>query len=114
MATLDDNKAEDIVVIPLAGKSALADYMVIATGRSSRHVVSLAELVGDRLAKDNVPTRFEGKENGDWVLADARDVIVHIFRNEVRDFYNIEKIWVDDPSLITRLPASTGGTALTA
>lgn len=114
VATLDDNKAEDIVVIPLTGKSALADYMVIATGRSSRHVVSLAELVGDRLAKEGVSMRFEGKENGDWVLADARDVIVHIFRPEVREFYNIEKIWMDDPSAITRIPAQTGGAALTA
>lgn len=92
---LDDNKAEDILVIPLAGKSALADYMIIASGRSARHVSALADMIGQYTAKENgKKARYEGKANGDWVLADTGDVIVHLFRPEVRSFYNIEKIWL--------------------
>jgi len=95
VAALDDNKAEDILIIPLAGKSALADYMVIASGRSAKHVTALASLASEAAAKLGAHCRFEGKSNGDWVLADTGDVILHIFRPEVRSFYNIEKIWCD-------------------
>lgn len=81
--------------IDLRGKSSIADDMFIATGRSNRHVVSLAEFVEMFLKPKSNGIRIEGKENGDWVLVDNGDVIVHIFREEVRDFYNLEKIWVD-------------------
>lgn len=93
VATLDENKAEDIVCVSLEGKSALCDYMIIASGRSARHVVALAELLGTALQKIGRGARYEGRENGDWVLCDAGDVIVHLFRPEVRSFYNLEKIW---------------------
>jgi ribosome-associated protein len=93
---LDENKAEDVVTIDLAGKSAIADYMVIASGRSSRHVVGLSNHITEALAKAKLQKpKFDGKENGDWVLGDAGDVIIHLFRPEVREFYNIEKIWCD-------------------
>lgn len=106
VATLDDNKAEDIVTVPLAGKSALADYMIIATGRSARHVAALAEIMGAELHKIGLPARYEGKENGDWVLTDAGDVIVHLFRPEVRSFYNIEKIWCEPLDAAPAAPAA--------
>ena len=95
VAALDDNKADDILIIPLAGKSALADYMVIASGRSAKHVTALADIVAQAAEKLGVDCRFEGKGNGDWVLTDAGDIILHLFRPEVRSFYNIEKIWCD-------------------
>lgn len=95
LASLEDDKAEDIVTIPLAGKSEMADHIVIASGRSSRQVSSIAEKLGDRLKADmGVLVRMEGKELGDWVLIDAGDVIVHVFRPEVRDFYQLEKMWM--------------------
>ncbi len=92
--TLDDGKAEALVSIDLRGKSSLADYMVIATGRSSRQVSALADQVASKL-KDAGFGRvsIEGKSQGDWVLIDAGDVIVHVFRPEVRDYYNLEKMW---------------------
>ncbi len=92
--TLDDGKAEDLLVIDLAGKSSLADYMVIASGRSSRQVSALADQVETRL-KDAGHGRVssEGKTQGDWVLIDAGDVIVQLFRPEVRSFYNLERLW---------------------
>lgn len=103
LKTLDDNKAEDIVEVSLVGKSPLADYMVIASGRSSRHVVALSQHIADDLAKSGIhKARFEGKENGDWVLGDTGDVIIHLFRPEVRHFYNIEKIWCDPEFLLSR------------
>lgn len=81
--------------IPLAGKSEMADHMVIATGRSSRQVAAIAEHLADRLKHDcGVIVRMEGKELGDWVLIDAGDAIVHVFRPEVRDFYQLEKMWM--------------------
>lgn len=95
VATLDDNKAEDIVIIPLEGKSAIADYMIVATGRSARHVTGLSEQLSAALHKVGKTARHEGRENGDWVLTDAGDIIVHLFRPEVRSFYNLEKMWVD-------------------
>ena len=106
VAALDDNKAEDILIIPLAGKSALADYMVIASGRSAKHVTALANLAAEAAAKLDVKCRFEGKGNGDWVLTDAGDVILHIFRPEVRSFYNIEKIWCDRLDELPEMPAA--------
>jgi ribosome-associated protein len=94
LASLDDDKAEDIVTIPLAGKSEMADHMVIATGRSSRQVAAISEKLADRLKQDlGLSVRTEGKDLGDWVLIDAGDVIVHIFRPEVREFYQLEKMW---------------------
>jgi len=96
--TLDEGKAEDIIVIDLEGKSSLADHLVIASGRSSRQVTALAEQVATKL-KDaghgRVP--IEGKAHGDWVLLDAGDIIVHLFRPEVRAFYNLEKMWGTAP-----------------
>ncbi|WP_424932290.1 ribosome silencing factor [Amaricoccus macauensis] len=94
LASLDDDKAEDVTTIPLAGKSEMADHMVIASGRSSRQVASIAEKLADRLKSDHgVVVRTEGKEHGDWVLIDTGDVIVHLFRPEVREFYQLEKMW---------------------
>ncbi|MBA4274167.1 MAG: ribosome silencing factor [Alphaproteobacteria bacterium] len=92
--TLDDNKAEDIVIIDLVGKSSFADAMLVASGRSARHVVSLADHVSQALREAGYATPpIEGKETGDWVLLDAGDVIVHLFRPEIRQFYNLEKMW---------------------
>ena len=99
LASLDDLKAEDLVSIDLHGKTTLADVMIIATGRSNVHVGALAERVIQAF-KDFYHTapRAEGLQTGDWVLIDGGDVIVHIFRPEVRQFYNLEKMWgVDRP-----------------
>lgn len=95
--SLQDDKAEDIIPIPLAGKSSMADHMVVASGRSSRHVVAISEKLVKRI-KDatNIISNLEGKDTGDWVLIDAGDVIVHIFRPEVREFYQLEKMWLAD------------------
>ncbi|MFP4328650.1 MAG: ribosome silencing factor, partial [Paracoccaceae bacterium] len=91
---LDDSKAEDVVQIDLRGKSAMADHMVVCSGRSSRQVASIAEKLVDELKQDlGILSRMEGKETGDWVLIDAGDVIVHVFRPEVREFYQLEKMW---------------------
>lgn len=95
LASLDDDKAEDVVTIPLAGKSDLADHMVVASGRSTRQVTAMAEKLADRLkARFGLICRTEGGDVGDWVLIDAGDVIVHIFRPEVREFYQLEKMWL--------------------
>ena len=95
LASLDDDKAEDIVTIPLAGKSEMADHMVIASGRSSRQVAAISEHLADRLKQDRgLVARIEGKDLGDWVLIDAGDVVVHVFRPEVREFYQLEKMWM--------------------
>ena len=95
LTSLDADKAEDIVDISLRGKSEIADHMVIASGRSTRQVAALAEKLTERL-KEAFGTicKVEGKETGDWVLIDAGDVIVHIFRPEVREFYQLEKMWM--------------------
>jgi ribosome-associated protein len=91
---LDEAKAEKIVTIDLAGKSSLGDYMVIATGRSDRHVGAIAEQLRKHLKDRGVNSvRVEGLETCDWVLIDAGDILVHVFRAEVRDFYNLEKMW---------------------
>ncbi|HRD77421.1 MAG TPA: ribosome silencing factor [Hyphomicrobiaceae bacterium] len=91
---LDDAKADNIVTIDLAGKSSLGDYMVIASGNSDRHVGAIADQLQRKLKEaGRVRVRVEGQDHCDWVLVDAGDVIVHLFRPEVRDFYNLEKMW---------------------
>ncbi len=95
LESLNDNKAEEIVQIDLRGKTAMGDYMVICSGRSSRQVAALAEKVTEDLKADfGVLSKMEGKETGDWVLIDTGDVIVHVFRPEVREFYQLEKMWL--------------------
>ena len=92
-ALLDTNKGESITTIALEDCS-FADYMIVASGRAPRHVSALADYVTDMLKKDgNPPLSVEGKESGDWVLIDAGDIVIHIFRPEIRQFYNIEKMW---------------------
>ena len=96
-AQLDDDKAENILEISLVGKSAIADAMVVASGRSARHVSALADHVARKLKEEGLEgIRIEGLPNADWVLIDAGDLIVHIFRPEVREFYNLERIWASD------------------
>ena len=93
-ASLGDDKAEDLVTIDLAGKSSIADYMVIASGRSQRQVGAMAEHLREKLkAAGLTSVPMEGAQRCDWVLIDAGDVIVHLFRPEVRSFYNLEKMW---------------------
>ena len=92
--TLDLNKAQDIVAIDLKDKSSMADYMIIASGTSSRHIQSLSEQVLEKLKNNGVKdSRIEGKESGEWKLVDGIDLIVHIFHPEKRKFYELEKIW---------------------
>lgn len=92
--SLEESKAEDIVTIPLDGKSEMADNMVIASGRSSRQVSALADTLYKLIKEETgVICRTEGKQSGDWVLLDAGDAVVHIFRPEVRDFYQLDKMW---------------------
>ena len=100
---LDDAKADNIVTIDLAGKSSLGDFMVIASGNSDRHVGAIADQLQRKLKEaGRSRVRIEGQDACDWVLVDAGDVIVHVFRPEVRDFYNLEKMWsaerVGDPT----------------
>ena len=92
--SLDDDKAEEIISIDIRGKSSFADMLVVASGRSARHVAALADHVMRKLKEAGVnDVRVEGLPQADWVLVDAGDVVVHLFRPEVRSFYNIEKIW---------------------
>ena len=103
LTSLDDDKAEDIVTIDLRSKSAMADHMVVASGRSTRQVAAMAQKLMDRLKETfRLTARVEGKDTGDWVLIDTGDVVVHIFRPEVREFYQLEKMWQD----AGRVPAS--------
>lgn len=96
LKSLESNKAEEIVQIELRGKSEMADWMVIASGRSSRQVAAISEHVVERLKQDHgILSKVEGKETGDWVLIDAGDIIVHVFRPEVREFYQLEKMWLN-------------------
>ena len=95
LSSLDDDKAEDIVQIDLRGKTAIGDYMVVCSGRSSRQVSAISEKLVERLkAEFGRTSRMEGKNTGDWVLVDTGDVIVHVFRPEVREFYQLEKMWM--------------------
>jgi ribosome-associated protein len=101
LSSLDDDQAVETVSIPLAGKSSIADYMVIASGRSTRQVASMANKISDKIkAATGERVNIEGLPTADWVLIDAGDVIVHLFRPEVRSFYNLERMWgfVDGPS----------------
>lgn len=102
LASLDDDQAVDTISIPLAGKSSIADYMVIASGRSTRQVASMASKLSEKIKGElGRITRIEGLPTADWVLIDAGDVIVHLFRPEVRSFYNLERMWAfgDAPPL---------------
>ena len=99
--SLDDDQAVEMISIPLAGKSSIADHMGIASGRSSRQVASMAAKLAERIkAEFGKPVRIEGLPTADWVLIDADDVIVHLFRPEVRSFYNLERMWAfgDEPA----------------
>jgi ribosome-associated protein len=101
--SLEDDKAEDIVTIDLRGRSEMGDFMVVASGRSTRQVAAIAEKLADRLKQEHgILSKMEGRETADWVLIDTGDVIVHVFRPEVRDFYQLEKMW---------LPSSAGRSA---
>ena len=103
LSSLDQDSAEEIVTIDLNGKSSIADHMVVCSGRSSRHVAAVAEKLVERLkAEAGVIARVEGKETADWVLIDAGDVIVHVFRPEVRSFYQLEKMWAPEPDRTAR------------
>jgi ribosome-associated protein len=94
---LDEAKAENVVTIDLAGKSSIGDFMVVATGRSDRHVGAIADQLQRKLKENGRGrVRVEGLEACDWVLIDAGDIIVHVFRAEVREFYNLEKMWSAD------------------
>ncbi|MDG1287315.1 MAG: ribosome silencing factor [Rickettsiales bacterium] len=91
---LDDSKAEEIVTIDLAGKSSFADYMIVASGRSSRHVTTLAHRLASLLKEKGAPIMaIEGKDSGDWVLVDCGNIIVHLFKPEAREIYQLEKMW---------------------
>ncbi len=97
LTCLDDDKAEEIVSINLEGKSAIADHMVVASGRSQRHVGALADHLTRRMKEEGLGNaRVEGLTQSDWVLIDGGDVIIHIFRPEVREFYKLEKMWSAD------------------
>ena len=100
MKMLDQDKGENIVSIDLAGKTSIADYMIIVTGKSSRQVAGMAEKLRERLGAEGIKARLEGQDTGDWVIVDAGDVIVHLFRPEVREFYNLEKLWSADFSTV--------------
>jgi ribosome-associated protein len=92
--SLDDDQAEDVVVIDLAGKTTIADYMIVASGRNTRHIAAMAMKLADRMKQAGLRgVEVEGLNQCDWVLVDAGDVIIHLFRPEVRTFYNIEKMW---------------------
>ena len=108
MGLLDDDQAVDIVSIPLAGKSSIADHMVIASGRSTRQVASMAQKLAERIkAEFGRPARIEGLPTADWVLIDAGDVIVHLFRPEVRSFYNLERMWAFGDAPVAVEPSGT-------
>lgn len=106
LASLDDDKAEDIVAIDLRGRSTVADHMVIASGRSARQVAAIAEKLIERFkAATGRAARSEGRSVGDWVLIDCGDVVVHLFRPEVRTFYQLEKMWMSPADLKARVPS---------
>lgn len=95
LKSLDDDKAEDVVQIDLRGKSSIGDYMVVCSGRSSRQVAAISEKLVERLKTEHGRlSKLEGKDAGDWVLVDTGDIIVHVFRPEVREFYQLEKMWL--------------------
>ena len=107
LQSLDDDQALETISIPLAGKTTIADHMVIASGRSTRQVASMATKLADRIKSETGRVaRIEGLPTADWVLIDAGDVIVHLFRPEVRSFYNLERMWA-----FGEAPAATAGEA---
>lgn len=100
-SALDGDKAKDIVCLDMKGKNSITDFMIVATGTSSRHVVSTAQKLKEKLnAEYKIKAHIEGQGTGDWVIVDAGDVIVHLFREEVREFYNLEKLWGSDFSTV--------------
>lgn len=102
LSSLTNDKGEDIVQIDLRGKSSMGDYIVVASGRSTRQVSAMSEKLATRLkAEFGLSVRMEGKDAGDWVLIDTGDVIVHIFRPEVREFYQLEKMWAPEALAVT-------------
>ena len=105
LSSLNDDKAEDIVQIDLRGKTAFGDYMVICSGRSTRQVSAISEKLAQAV-KDATgrSSRMEGKETGDWVLIDTGDVVVHVFRPEVREFYQLEKMWLGGEEAASAAP----------
>ncbi|MGC6533939.1 MAG: ribosome silencing factor [Parvibaculales bacterium] len=106
LTSLDDDLAQDIISINLDGKSALADFMVVATGRSQRHVGALADHLLRKLKEaGRKDLKIEGQSTGDWVLVDAGDVVVHIFRAEVREFYGLEKMWATEAKAVAYTPS---------
>jgi ribosome-associated protein len=113
LSSLDDDKAEDLVTIDLTDRSSVCDSIVIGTGRSARHVASLAENLARRLKEWGVPgVSIEGLTQGDWVLIDAGDVIVHLFRAEVRTYYDLEGMWsVDELGVRANKPERVGSAA---
>ena len=107
LTQLDDDQAQDVVTIPLAGKSSIADHMVIASGRSTRQVAAIAQKLSEKIKHcGHGPVRLEGLPAADWVLLDAGDVVVHLFRPEVRSFYNLERMWAFGDA-----PPAAAGTA---
>jgi ribosome-associated protein len=101
LSRLDDMKAEETVTIDLRGKSPYSDYMIITSGRANRHVGAIAENVTKGLKENGVKSiHVEGLPNCDWVLIDSGDVIVHVFRPEVREFYNLERLWTQNPAVV--------------
>lgn len=103
LAKLDDMKAEQTVVIDMRGRSLFADDMVVTSGRSNRHVASIAEAVARNLKESGYKSvQVEGLTNADWVLIDTGEVTVHVFRPEVREFYNLERLWAHGPELLAR------------
>ena len=99
LSRLDDMKAEETVTIDLRGKSAFSDYMIVTTGRANRHVGAIAENVTKALKENGIRNiHVEGLPNCDWVLIDSGDVVVHVFRPEVREFYNLERLWAQNPA----------------
>jgi ribosome-associated protein len=99
LSRLDDMKAEETITIDLRGKSAFSDYMIVTTGRANRHVGAIAENVTKALKENGIKNiHVEGLPNCDWVLIDSGDVVVHVFRPEVREFYNLERLWAQNPA----------------
>jgi ribosome-associated protein len=99
LSRLDDMKAEETVTIDLRGKSAFSDYMIVTSGRANRHVGAIAENVAKGLKETGIkPVHIEGLPNCDWVLIDSGDVVVHVFRPEVREFYSLERLWTQSPA----------------
>ncbi len=108
LASLDDDRAQDILTIDIAGKTSIADRMIIASGTSARMVSAMAGHLMAKLKAVGLKPRSEGERHGDWVLIDAGDVIVHLFRPEVRTFYNIERIWAAPATGSARKTARSG------